>query len=190
MRYHFTHAPIIGLGLMAAALGGCAAHVKGSWACALEPGVVCGSITDIDHGGQAKAAKAAASTDPVIDGAIPARLWGQGGWTAGAIAGAPVREPDPVLKVALAPWIDGEGDYHASAEIYAVMRHGSWFVAPAETSRRVDLARLATPDPAPNSAPGSAPGSAKTAAAGAATGAGKGVAASLAPPTPAKPDKK
>ena len=170
MQNRLPIAPILGLGLLAAALTGCASHVKGSWACAMEPGVVCGSITDIDRGGPTRAAKATTSTDPVVEGAIPARLWGEGGWTAGSIAGAPVREPDPILKVALAPWIDGEGNYHAGAEIYAVMRHGSWFVAPKEMGRRVDLARLASPDPAPDSA--------------------KAAAASLAPPPPAKPDMK
>jgi hypothetical protein len=189
MRPRLHTAPIVGLCLLAAGLTGCASHVKGSWACALEPGVVCGSITDIDRGGPPKAAKAAGSAEPVIEGAIPARLWGQGGWSAGAIAGAPIREPDPVLKVALAPWIDGEGDYHVGAEIYAVMRHGTWFVAPRDTTRRIDLARLASPEPAPDSAQDRA----KTAATGAAAGIGKGVAAaaaSLAPPTPTKPDKK
>ena len=121
----------------------------------------------------------------MIDGAIPARLWGQGGWTAGSIAGAPVREPDPILKVALAPWIDGEGDYHAGAEVYAVMRHGGWFVAPREAPRHVDLARLANPEPAAVSA--------KAAVTGVAASVGAGVAAaaaSLTPPTPGKPDKK
>ena len=178
-------APIACLCLLAAGLGGCASHVKGSWACALEPGVVCGSITDIDRGGPAKSAKSATLADPVIEGSIPARLWGQGGWTAGSIAGAPVREADPILKVALAPWIDGEGDYHAGAEIYAVMRHGGWFVAPKDAPRHVDLARLANPDPAPDSA--------KAAITGVAASGGAGVtaaAASLAPPAPGKPDKK
>ena len=183
MRPHLPASTLV-LGLLATGLSGCASHVKGSWACAMEPGVVCGSITDIDRGGPPRSPKAQASADPVIEGAIPARLWGQGGWSAGAIAGAPVREPDPVLKVALAPWIDGEGDYHAGAEIYAVMRHGSWFIAPRDPGRRVDLARLAGPGPAPDAAP-PAPGPA--------TLIGKGVAkaaATLAAPTPAKPDQK
>ena len=184
METHLHAAPIIGLCLLAAGLSGCASHVKGSWACALEPGVVCGSITDIDRGGPAKSAKSATLADPVIEGSIPARLWGQGGWTAGSIAGAPVREADPILKVALAPWIDGEGDYHAGAEIYAVMRHGSWFIAPRDSSRRVDLARLAGPGPTPDAAPP---------APDLATPIGKSVAkaaATLAAPTPAKPDQK
>jgi hypothetical protein len=190
MRSRFHPAPIVSLGLLAAGLSGCASHVKGSWACALEPGVVCGSISDIDRGGPAKSAKVSASADPVIEGAIPARLWGQGGWSAGSIAGAPVREPDPVLKVALAPWIDGQGDYHTGAEIYAVMRHGGWFIAPKDSARRIDLARLSSPDlrPAP------ALDSAKAAATGAAASVGKGLGAAAAslgpPPPPAKPDKK
>ena len=81
----------------------------------------------------------------MIAGSIPARLWGQGGWSAGAIAGAPVREPDPVLRVAVAPWIDGQGDYHAGAEIFAVMRRGGWFIAPNPPVNHIDLARLAKP---------------------------------------------
>jgi len=132
-----------------ACLGGCASHVKGSWACALQPGVVCGSIAEIDREASGKPNPRAKASDPVIDGAIPARLWGQGGWSAGAIAGAPVREPDPILKIAVAPWIDGEGDYHAGAEIYAVMRQGGWFTAPNPPSRRVDLNRRARPAPPP-----------------------------------------
>jgi len=161
------------LGVIAAGLGGCASHVKGSWACAMEPGVVCGSISDIDRGGPAKSRKAQAPADPVIEGAIPARLWGQGGWTAGSIAGAPIREPDPILKIALAPWVDGVGDYHAAAEVYAVMRQGGWFLGPRQTDRRVDLDRLARPAPP--------------------TGLGKGPVAPLAAPgpaAPANPDKK
>ena len=135
---------------LAIGLSGCASHVKGSWACAIQPGVVCGSIAEIDHRAPNPAGPRAKAPDPVIDGAIPARLWGQGGWTAGAIAGAPVREPDPILKVAVAPWIDGEGDYHAGAEIFAVMRQGGWFIAsPNPPPRRVDLSRLAKPAPRP-----------------------------------------
>ena len=178
-------APVACLCLLAGTLTGCASHVKGSWACALESGVVCGSIIDIDRGGAPKTARATTSADPVIDGAIPARLWGQGGWTVGSIAGAPIREPDPILKVALAPWIDGEGDYHAGGEIYAVMRHGGWFVAPRDAPRHVDLARLAKPDPAPDSA--------KSAAAGVTATASAGVAAVTANPPPSaasKSDKK
>jgi len=141
---------VLAIGAAAAGLGGCASHVKGSWACALQPGVVCGSIAEIDRGAPGRPSPKAKASDPVIDGAIPARLWGQGGWTAGAIAGAPVREPDPILKVAVAPWIDGEGDYHAGAEIFAVMRQGGWFIAsPNPPPRRVDLSRLAKPAPRP-----------------------------------------
>jgi len=143
---------ILAIGLMTAGLGGCASHVKGSWACALQPGVVCGSIADIDHGGPAKPGKSPAAPDPVIEGEIPARLRGQGGWAAGAIAGAPVREPDPILKVAVAPWIDGEEDYHAGEEIFAVMRQGGWFIVPNAPANRVDLARLPKPAAAPPAA--------------------------------------
>jgi len=166
-------APVAALCLVATSLAGCASHVKGSWACALQPGVVCGSIADIDRGGPPKSAKGPVPADPVIEGAIPARLWGQGGWTAGSIAGAPIREPDPILKIALAPWVDGVGDYHAAAEVYAVMRQGGWFLGPRQTDRRVDLDRLARPAPP--------------------TGLGKGPVAPLAAPgpaAPANPDKK
>ena len=177
--------PVIGLCLLAAGLGGCASHVKGSWACALEPGVACGSITDIDRGGPARSVKVSAAADPVIEGAIPARLWGQGGWTAGSIAGAPIREADPIVKVALAPWIDGEGDYHAGAEVYAVMRQGGWFIGPKQTERRIDLRLLARPEQMPDAA--------KPAASEATAALGKGVvaaAADVGPATPIKPDKK
>ena len=137
----------LAIGLMSPNLACCASHVKGSWACALQPGVFCGSIADIDRGGPSKPVKAATAPDPVVAGAIPARLWDQGGWTAGPIAGAPVREADPILKVAIAPWIDGQGDYHGGAEVFAIMRQGGWFIGP-DGPPRVDLTPLAKPRPA------------------------------------------
>lgn len=125
--------------LLATALGGCTSHVKGSWACALEKGTPCESIAEIDHATSARGHAAKTSPDPVIEGAIPARLWGEGGWPAGEPGGAPIRDPDQIVKVAVAPWVDAEGDYHAGAEVYAVMRRGGWYVAPRETVRRVEL---------------------------------------------------
>ncbi len=90
---------------LAVVLGGCQSNVKGSWACAVDRGGVCASITDIDHmpaRGSSPAQHASILADPVVDGAIPAKLWGEGGWTTGALAGAPVRQSDQVMKVAVA----------------------------------------------------------------------------------------
>lgn len=136
-----------------AALGGCATNTKGSWSCAVDRGGVCSSISDIDHNvlsGPASKHSAAADPDPVIDGAVPAKLWSQAGWSAGPISDAPLRENEVTVKVAIAPWIDTAGDYHAGAEVFAVMRRGGWFVSPPASQRRVQLSVAPT---RPQSAP-------------------------------------
>ncbi len=143
--------------LSAAALGGCQSNVKGSWACAVDRGGVCASITDIDHmpaRGSYPAQRAGMASDPVVDGAIPAKLWGQGGWSTGALAGAPVRQSDQVMKVAVAPWIDQAGDYHTGGEVYAVMRRAGWYAPRPSLTRRIELSvrrprELQTRDEAP-----------------------------------------
>jgi conjugal transfer pilus assembly protein TraV len=126
-------------GPLAIALSGCASHVRGGWGCALDPGMVCASISDIDHRPAPSAAAANAAPGPVIEGAVAASLLSPAGWSAGALAGAPVREPDPILKIVVAPWIDAAGDFHGVAEVFAVMRRGGWFVTPTPTPRRLDL---------------------------------------------------
>ena len=135
-------------------LGGCASNVKGSWSCAIDRGGVCSSITDIDHAPPANARNGYASAKgygpaPVVADAIPARLWQDAAWQAGPIAGAPVHETDQVVKVAIAPWVDGSGDYHAGSEVYSVMRKGGWYVAPRDTVRRVELLDAPAGPPSP-----------------------------------------
>ena len=154
--------------LAAAALGGCQSNVKGSWACAVDRGGVCASITDIDHmpaRGSYPAQRAGVAADPVVDGAIPAKLWGEGGWSTGALAGAPVRQSDQVMKVAVAPWIDQAGDYHTGGEVYAVMRRAGWYAPRPSLAQRIELSvrrpqELQTRDEAP--APAAEPPSART----------------------------
>ncbi len=127
---------------LAVVLGGCQSNVKGSWACAVDRGGVCASITDIDHmpaRGSSPAQHASILADPVVDGAIPAKLWGEGGWTTGALAGAPVRQSDQVMKVAVAPWIDQVGDYHSGSEVYAVMRRADWYAPRPSLTQRIEL---------------------------------------------------
>lgn len=127
---------------LAAALGGCQSNVKGSWACAVDRGGVCASITDIDHmpaRGGSQTQHASILADPVVDGAIPAKLWGEGRWTTGALAGAPVRQSDQVMKVAVAPWVDQAGDYHTGGEVYAVMRRAGWYAPRPSPTQRIEL---------------------------------------------------
>jgi conjugal transfer pilus assembly protein TraV len=150
--------------LAAAALGGCQGNVKGSWACAVDRGGVCASITDIDHRparGGPQGRHDSIPADPVVDGSIPAKLWGEGGWSVGPLAGAPVRQGDQVMKVAVAPWIDQAGDYHAGSEVYAVMRRADWYAPRPSVSQRIELsvrrpsaeqARAEPPSPAPSAA--------------------------------------
>ena len=148
---------VLSLAAAAAALGGCQSNVKGSWACAVDRGGVCASITDIDHmpaRGGSQMQHASILADPVVEGAIPAKLWGEGGWTAGALAGAPVRQSDQVMKVAVAPWIDQAGDYHTGGEVYAVMRRADWYAPRPSLTQRIELSvRKAGPLPARVEAP-------------------------------------
>ena len=144
----------ISLTALAVVLGGCQSNVKGSWACAVDRGGVCASITDIDHmpaRGSLQAQHASILADPVVDGAIPAKLWGEGGWTTGALAGAPVRQSDQVMKVAVAPWVDQAGDYHSGSEVYAVMRRADWYTPRPSLTQRIELS-VRRPAPMPSRA--------------------------------------
>jgi conjugal transfer pilus assembly protein TraV len=141
----------LAIGALGIGLAGCATHVRGSWGCALDPGMVCASISEIDHRPASSPRAANAAPGPAIDGAVAARMRDQAGWTVGAVAGAPIREPDPILKIVVAPWIDSVGDFHGAAEVFAVMRRGGWFLSPPPSTRRVDLGRtsLAVDGPTP-----------------------------------------
>ena len=146
--------PALAVAALAVVLGGCQSNVKGSWACAVDRGGVCASITDIDHmpaRGSSQAQHASILADPVVDGAIPAKLWGEGGWTTGALAGAPVRQSDQVMKVAVAPWVDQAGDYHSGSEVYAVMRRADWYAPRPSLSQRIELS-VRRPAPMPSRA--------------------------------------
>lgn len=119
------------LSLTAAVLmAGCATNTKGSWACKAQEGVSCASIDDIDHGAEAKPAKRRGET-AVIDGAGMVKWWDRAeGYAQPPIKG-PRREGDQIMRVVVAPWVDAAGDYHGRSEIFAVMRKGAWWVAPA-----------------------------------------------------------
>ena len=108
----------------------------------MDRGGVCASITDIDHmpaRGGSQMQHASILADPVVEGAIPAKLWGEGGWTVGPLAGAPVRQSDQVMKVAVAPWVDQAGDYHSGSEVYAVMRRADWYAPRPSLTQRIEL---------------------------------------------------
>lgn len=129
----------------------CASTVQSNWSCPIEKGGVCQSTREIDDGALAHGPKHVVKADVAISGAVAARLWGQGGWTAGEVASAPIREPDPVLAVAIAPWVDFGGDYHAGGRVLAVMRRGSWYLSPKPVPT-VNIAPKPSADIAPSPA--------------------------------------
>jgi hypothetical protein len=82
-----------------------------------------------------------------VDGAGALRWWAKNDVLSGNFDKAPRREPDQFIRVMIAGWVDGGGDYHAPSEIYAVMRRGSWWAAPPASP--LVSASGSTPTPAP-----------------------------------------
>ena len=120
--------------LLLAPLAACAAtNTKGSWACPPERGVPCAGIADIDGGAPRPPGKGVDRAAASADGAGALRWWTSGELRSGAFDAAPRREPDQFAKVLIAGWIDARGDYHAPAEVYALMRRGDWWAAPPAT---------------------------------------------------------
>lgn len=96
------------------------------WSCAPGKGAFrsCASIREIDALSTPQPAQAASAvTLKTLTGGEAFRI------TAGdgeLIPTAPEREPDQVIRVVVAPWIDAAGDYHARSEIFAIVRRGGW----------------------------------------------------------------
>ena len=103
--------------------GGSTSH---SWACRATGRDGCASIAEIDR----------PDTVPRPDGPGPifgarvAPWWEDGKPTSVTRAPAPRREGDQTMRIVLAPYIDGQGDYHDRSEVYAVMRRAQWWIAP------------------------------------------------------------
>lgn len=111
-----------------APLAACSTNTKGAWSCAADKGVACQSIDSLDRArGRPRPDGESA---PKVGGAGAVRWWTANDALAGNFDRAPRREPDQFVRVMIAGWTDGSGDYHAPSEIYAVMRHGGWWAPP------------------------------------------------------------
>jgi hypothetical protein len=156
---------------VALGLCGCATHTKGTWACAADRGVACQSIDSLDHMGGGHSASAA---PPKVEGAGAVRWWAANEALTGNFDRAPRREQDQFVKVMIAGWTDATGDYHAPAEVYAVMRRGGWWAPPPATP-------LAPPRPAEHASLPVRPAEAATSREAGATGKGPVVPATASP---------
>lgn len=171
-----TAAMLIAVSL-AGVLGGCSTNTRGAWTCAADRGVPCQSIESLDHRG---AVERKAKGNSAAEAAPVVRWWTGAEALTGNFDEAPRREPDQFVKVVIAGWSDAAGDYHAPAEIYAVMRHGGWWAPPPATP-------LAPPKRVADraTAPAAAPAGGAVEAQPAALGAPAPAATAAAPAPPA-----
>lgn len=133
---------ILAVGLVA--LTGCASTTRGSWNCkAIEGGVPCASISEIDSGMAQARAQAQAARPGRLTGA--AAQVSTAPMTAQTPQGSPFRENDPVMKVNIAAFVDQVGDYHGPSQVYAVMRRGQWWQPRALPTVQLDGPAPATP---------------------------------------------
>jgi conjugal transfer pilus assembly protein TraV len=113
---------------IALALSGCAtASTTHSWSCRATGPDVCASVATIDN---RPAGTAARPKKTSIFGAQVASWWDQNRPTAQTREDAPRRESDQTMRILIAPYVDGQGDYHDRAEVYAVMRKAQWWIVP------------------------------------------------------------
>lgn len=132
-------------------LAGCATNTKGSWACKVEQGRSCASISEIDHDDGASFTKRKKG-GAVIDGAGVAKWWDRADGYAQPPIKGPRRETDQVMRLVVAPWVDAIGDYHGRTEIFSVMRKGAWWVAPNPVPLEPQKPVAALQVPAPSAA--------------------------------------
>jgi|GEM_PF-1682423 conjugal transfer pilus assembly protein TraV len=132
-------------------LAGCASNTKGSWACKVDEGRACASIDQIDHDEGAPHGKRKKGA-VTVDGAGVAKWWDRADGYAQPPIKGPRREGDQVMRLVVAPWVDAIGDYHGRTEIFAVMRKGAWWVAPAPVPIEPPPASAAAPAASPVSA--------------------------------------
>jgi conjugal transfer pilus assembly protein TraV len=59
--------------------------------------------------------------------------------------GDPLREPERVLRVWIAPWVDVDGDYHDQSYVYLLLDHGRWFIEKERERIRKQFAPPVTP---------------------------------------------
>jgi conjugal transfer pilus assembly protein TraV len=117
---------LIAFGL--APLAACSTNTKGAWSCPADKGIACQSIDGLDH--VRGRPRPDGETPPRVGGAGAVRWWAANDALAGNFDRAPRREPDQVVRIMIAGWTDGAGDFHAPSEVYAVMRHGGWWAPP------------------------------------------------------------
>lgn len=113
----------------AAMLAACAGSpTEKRWSCSPGKGAFrsCASIREIDARSTPQPAQAGSPlTLKTLTGGEVFRVAPSDSRPGPAI---PEREPDQVIRVVVAPWIDAAGDYHARSEIFAIARRGGWAV--------------------------------------------------------------
>jgi len=128
---------------VAVILSGCAsASTTHSWSCRATGADVCASIATIDsrHDSDAPVKK----TQGIFGGHL-ASWWDQNRPLAETQEGAPRRESDQAMRIVIAPYVDGQGDYHGRADVYAVMRKAQWWIAPPAPVATPPVAKAAAP---------------------------------------------
>lgn len=138
---------IVGLASLAAA---CSTNTQNSWSCgAIGKARICSTIADIDA---AKAPRSLGEEPSAlassIEGASAVRWWEPKPFVFANPDTGPRREGDQILKVIFAPWVDGQGDFHARSEVFSLMRRGGWAIGPTSTvqvSRTLEAVSSAKP---------------------------------------------
>ena len=119
-------------------LSACASNpaTQASWACRAVGNTTCASIAQIDNddvpGKVATKTSQHNQVQQAIFGAQPAAWWDRSLPTSTTREDAPRRESDQTMRIVVAPFVDGQGDYHDRTVVYAVMRKANWWVIPPE----------------------------------------------------------
>jgi conjugal transfer pilus assembly protein TraV len=122
-------------------LSGCAsASTTHSWSCRATGADVCASIATIDRRPESQAAT---KPSQAIFGGHVASWWSQNRPVAETAQDAPRRESDQAMRIVIAPYIDGQGDYHDRADVYAVMRKAQWWIAPPAPVAKAEVTNAA-----------------------------------------------
>jgi len=118
----FTLAPLL-------ILGGCLSSgtTEHSWSCRPAGHNGCASIAQIER--ETPSAETERRTGTIFGGRV-APWWEEGAPGSMTRADAPRRETDQTMRIVLAPYLDGQGDYHDRSEVFAVMRKAQWWIAP------------------------------------------------------------
>ena len=137
---------------------------KSEFACKAPDGVVCTSVSGVYANAMAGALPAqkdsdraevadshkpthAASVEPEHkeSGGEPSPYGAPSPATGSPLPGTPLLSPPKVLRLWLAPWVDGDGDLHDASYLYVMWHRGEWQI---EHTRR-QIQRQFTPVAAP-----------------------------------------